>query len=236
MEAINFTAVINELFDVIKYCFVLFIQLLMGGLCVYTLTSMDTKQKETIKTANYAKQLLYALSPIKITFIYLHSHRELAQEYLHNRKNYNKGLQESLISKCEEHEIIALSQLDVAIKGHDIKLWQSLEHQFSSLPIENYELLFRFFTQSRTASNNLLNSYLNFNNPQIQACIELHLKYIEVVELYLKVLSEEGQKKYYQYFPLLSKIPLLKWCKFHNIYTDQYIQFLNKLQKATNAK
>ena len=28
MEAINFTAVINELFDVIKYCFVLFIQLL----------------------------------------------------------------------------------------------------------------------------------------------------------------------------------------------------------------
>lgn len=199
------------------------LQLLFGGLVVYYLNRIDQKQKDTIKLGNYAKQLYYELTPVTITLKNLLLNPELSQEYMQN------GLTPDLIQKCEEHQRLSLTYIDTALKNEDSQLWKKLDKHFISLPISEYELLFRYFTVSRFSINALLTNNLNLANNQVQAVLKQGLMYTDCVTAYLNYLTEESNKKYCQY------LPLPKPFKFKNKYKDVYDKSYTELPNQ-NAK
>lgn len=199
------------------------LQLLLGGLVVYYLNRIDQKQKDTIKLGNYAKQLYYAITPTAIALRTLLSNTKLAQEYM------QKGLTPNLIQKCEEHQLLSLTYIDTTLKNEDSQLWKKLDNHFISLPILEYELLFKYFTVSRFSINALLTNNLNLENKQVQAVLKQGLMYTDCVTAYLNYLTEESNKKYCQY------LPLPKPFKFRNKYKDVYDKSYTELTNQ-NAK
>lgn len=209
----------------------------LSGLSIQYFLRIYKKQEKAISIANYTKILFYNSYHINADIIAL---TELLPEIsiqfqanpsvIPSASTIEKKWDSILSSLREKNPDNFLQYYQAQSAIHDIlnhkdsELWNNYQDKFISLPPKEFELLYKYFSQTRYITEVLLNPYWNFKHESSIKLFNDYSQYTNLISTYLLSLISEGERKVYQYLPLLSYTFKNRKKKEFEISYNQYIQ------------
>lgn len=189
----------------------LVLQAILGGSLFFIFQKNYWEQKNTQILANYSKILLYECINLSNSYSVLsnailnlkNETIDLAiEKNLNNSMSTDDALLEALLIQYKYHNALPniVASYTHIQSSKDQELWEKNLNKFISLPSQNFEILYRFFSKARPVTHiHLELNHLYNNKKQLEVVFSDYSHFAQVVETYLKFLCRNGDKTYMQH-------------------------------------
>lgn len=214
-------------------------QAILGGSLIAYCQYVHTKKKETQILGNYAKILSYKLNGLLDSYrILSNALNNIPDNYFEyeNYKQFNRSLNELLRDYNPNNKVYPLIAKEHIINTQDIETWNRLLDKFRVLPLREFEIIYKFFEQTRNTAHELL--IFPYDPSVLKTCkitISGSVTNVEIITLIFFSLSHETTRKTYQYILPNWLIKILpKLIIFKNPYKDKYLKLLSTVTLTEN--
>lgn len=206
-------------------------QAIIAGFVLQYMVEIHNKKRIAMKTANYAKLLLYTCNDKEFNYYQIATKLPLFD--IENRHvSFTGTLSEQWNSlfrtpnEPDDFMTIGVPILNV-LDHSDSDKWNELQKHFMHLPSQEFEMLHRYFCYARRTIDTCLSPFMNQQSTEIIKVYENASVYSKIVCLYLSSLIIETERPFVYCFPGIS-------CFYKNQAYTMYTESLKNFESISN--